>query len=114
LLAFWFLVRAHGIDGAAVAWVLRVVIDTVILFLLAAGALSGMAWLRRTYIEVGTTVAFLVLVALPVDVRVKILFTVAALGAFPALAWFASFTSEERAFLRRTLRIGTVFVRREP
>jgi O-antigen/teichoic acid export membrane protein len=114
LLAFWYLVRAHGIDGAAVAWVLRVVIDTVILFLLAAGALSGIAWIRRTFIEVGTTVAFLVLVALPVDVRVKTLFTVAALGAFPALAWFASFTDEERAFLRRTFRIGTVPVLREP
>ena len=41
LVAAWLLIRAHGAEGAAVAWTLRILLDSAILFFLATRRLPG-------------------------------------------------------------------------
>src|SRR5579864_7019341 len=41
ILVLWYLTRRYGIDGAAVAWVLRVSVDTLLLFLLSTRVLRS-------------------------------------------------------------------------
>jgi O-antigen/teichoic acid export membrane protein len=44
LALLWWLIRVRGIEGAAIAWTVRVAVDTLILFLLARRVLPGGAW----------------------------------------------------------------------
>jgi O-antigen/teichoic acid export membrane protein len=54
LIAAWLLIRAHGADGAAMAWTLRVTLDSLILFYLASRQLPGM---ERTFAALAWWVA---------------------------------------------------------
>jgi O-antigen/teichoic acid export membrane protein len=99
LIVLWLLVSRWGIEGAALAWVLRCVVDTLALFALARGSIrSGF-----TASQVGTIAAALASLAtalLPETVAGKLLYALAALALFCVLAWLVLLDDTERSRAR--------------
>jgi O-antigen/teichoic acid export membrane protein len=88
LLALWLLLGGHGILGVAVAWLIRVSADAVVLFVLARGRLGEDASGVRTALFAGGGGA-LVMVAgclLPGSAA-RLVFVAAALAGYAVLAW---------------------------
>ena len=97
LLALWYLSTRYGIDGAAIAWTVRVSIDAVALF-----AMSKRFLPRGTHLSPRTTIALtssLVVLTLAAHVKEPIfqgVFLLLTIVAFVLTTWFAVFTPEER------------------
>jgi O-antigen/teichoic acid export membrane protein len=96
-------IAVGGIEGAAVAWTLRVLADMVAQFLLTGRLLTdGLRRLNTLSLPfVGTLALLAVAMFLPSNVAVKAVFLVVALGAFAAISWFRLLSSEERALAVR-------------
>ncbi len=97
LLALWYLSTRYGIDGAAIAWTVRVSIDAVALF-----AMSKRFLPRGTHLSPRTTIALtssLVVLTLAAHLKEPIfqgVFLLLTIVAFVLTTWFAVFTPEER------------------
>ena len=88
LLALWLLIRAHGIEGAAVAWLARVMVDALALFLLARGRLrSQTRGVGSAALGGGGALLILVVGALIPGLVARLCFAAAALALFALLAW---------------------------
>jgi O-antigen/teichoic acid export membrane protein len=99
-LAIWFFSREFGLEGVAMAWVLRVVVDTAILFAVAGRLLPGIGVLRRaTGMILFATVIFGI-ASLQHGIAAKGVFLVAVLCLFAIFAWTRLLEPEERAFVR--------------
>jgi O-antigen/teichoic acid export membrane protein len=96
-------IAVGGIEGAAVAWTLRVLADMVAQFLLTGRLLTdGLRRLNTLSLPfVGTLALLAVAMLLPSNVAVKAVFLVVALGAFAAVSWFRLLSVEERALAVR-------------
>lgn len=97
--------RAYGIQGAAAAWVTRVVAETLCMFRLAH------RFVPDTGRRIVRILAFVALAAALIAAAMWPARADARLGAallagllFPALAWNGLFTREERDYLRRSAR----------
>lgn len=98
LLFLWLVIRAWGIEGAAIAWTLRVAVDALVLFVLARRVLLGKGRLRLWTIAVTAGVGLLlVLATLPQGVLTKSLFLLGTIPGFAMASWFLILTPEERA-----------------
>lgn len=104
LAAVWWLIRARGVEGAAIGWTLRATVDAAVL-LLAAGRtvprLPGPRW-RVASLAVGA-LAFAAGGMLRAPVA-KAAFLVASLTAFCFLSWTRVLSAEERALARTHIR----------
>lgn len=102
-LAIW-LIRSYGIDGAALAWTLRVAVDAGALFILAQ-RVAGTLALRRSGMTAAIEASALLVIAAVVSTSVPISLLVAPLlmGAFAMLAR-ENMSDHERALARRFLR----------
>jgi O-antigen/teichoic acid export membrane protein len=88
LLAIVWLARHYGIEGVAVAWVLRVMVDALFLFLAAERMVpSGGRILRPTLTNLAAGTALLFVGATIPSTSLKLLFLVVALGGFVLVAW---------------------------
>lgn len=88
LLALWWLTRASGIEGAAIAWVARVVVDTAILFAMAQRFLqypAAVVW--RMALVVGLAMPVLAAAALPMGAHLKLSFVLLTLSVYAVFAW---------------------------
>ncbi|MEW5927531.1 MAG: flippase [Gemmatimonadota bacterium] len=99
--AIWFLARTFGLEGVAMAWVLRVAVDTVVLYVLAARFLpQGRVLLRTT----GQLAAVALLVfsggVLLAGLGAKLTFLAAVLPLFVLVGWFRILQPAERAMLQ--------------
>ncbi len=96
-----WLVRAHGIEGAAIAWTARVAIDALLLFGLAKRFLPGKGPIRlQTVLLPAAALLILALATLLHGPVVKGFFLVATILCFALVAWFLIFTPEERTFVQ--------------
>lgn len=88
LLAVWLLIRGHGIEGAAVAWLARVAVDALALFAIGRGRLRGAPTGIRSVV-IGGGGALLVLVAgtMVPGLLPRLAFTAAAASGFAVAAW---------------------------
>jgi len=78
LVTVWWLTRTMGIEGTAIAWVARVMVDTLILFGMAQRLLRyGTSVVRDLVLVTGVSVVILLMVVLPIGIPAKL--TVAAL-----------------------------------
>jgi O-antigen/teichoic acid export membrane protein len=101
-LVVFVLIRAHGIEGAAIAWFGRVLIDTIALFLMARRLLAdGSKSLLAPTVGAAMTLAALALAALPAGSAVKALFLLVTLLGFTAVAWMSVLDDAERAVARK-------------
>jgi hypothetical protein len=91
-LLYWG-IHAHGIEGAAIAWTVRLSVEGVILFFFVRGVLAPKLWI---IMATGTGV---LLTALGITgLLLKTLFLFVALGGFACIAW--RFTFDELLRLR--------------
>jgi O-antigen/teichoic acid export membrane protein len=96
--AVWVLTKHFGIEGTAIAWTIRVIVDCALLFGAVERLLHRLPHPRTILAGIGlTAVAFSVSM---VKMNLLFKFTLSALElAFSvALAWFLLLTPEERAF----------------
>ena len=105
LLTLWCLIKGFGLEGAALAWVLRVVLDAILLFYLAQRLLpASVLLLQRLVVPVGLALMALAIAALLVGPVMKGFFlALTSLGFIPA-AWFHILSPEERARVKSHLR----------
>ena len=102
LLLLVLLVRGHGIEGAAIAWTVRVIVDAVVLFFFACRLLPrGSEFLWR--LSLGIAAALLIFYAgtLPHGLAFRSGFVVTVLLVFGVASWFWAFNLEERTLLLR-------------
>lgn len=107
--AIWSLSRGFGLEGVAVAWVIRVTVDTAILFVLARRFLPESP---RLLGGIGRMVlpalAVLGLAFLQEGIQEKLVFLLVAMAAFAPFAWFRILAPAERAHLQhRRAALGT-------
>jgi O-antigen/teichoic acid export membrane protein len=98
LLLLWYLIRTWGIEGAAIAWTVRVTLDALFLFGLARRLLPGNRPMRlRTAVLPAGLILALVFAALLQGSIVKGFFLLGTILCFVIVAWFLILTPEERA-----------------
>ncbi len=105
LLILWWLLNAYGIVGVAIAWVLRVSVDAVILFIIANRLLSiSPPYVFKKLRMAGIVLFSLTLGALIPDAAIKHLFLVLMLLGFVTIAWFVILTTPEKCIIRNRLK----------
>ena len=110
LLTLWWLLGAYGIVGAAIAWVLRVTVDTLILFIMAHRLLSaGSPFMLRPMLMAGIALFVLALGAVIPALAMKGLFLLLVLLLFAAAAWFVILATDERNMIRSRLKTIPIF-----
>ena len=93
----WWLIRRHGIEGAAIAWSVRVGIDALLLFVLARKFLPGKSSIHlRTALLPAVAMLILALAALLQGPIVKGFFLLGTILCFVLVTWFRILTPEER------------------
>ncbi len=93
----WWLIRTHGIEGAAIAWFARSAIDALLMFGLAKRFLPSKSPMRlRTALLPATALLILAVAALLQGPIVKGLFLLGTILCFVLVAWFRILTPEER------------------
>jgi len=110
LLILWWLLGAYGIVGAAIAWVLRVAVDTLSLFIMAQRLLPLVSpFSLRPVFMAGMALCMLVLGAVIPGLAMKGLFLLLVLILFAAVAWFVILATDERNMIRGRLRALPIF-----
>jgi O-antigen/teichoic acid export membrane protein len=105
LLAFYGLIGAFGIDGAAMAWTGRVSVDAALLFaMLYRFRLIGPESILAIARPAALALAVFVLAVQLDGVAIKAAFFCAVVVTFAMLAWFRMLELQERAMLRTRLR----------
>ncbi len=109
LAALWTLLILRGIEGAAIAWTARALIDMLLLFVLAFRRVPVSAGnIRRTASVIALSFLVLALAALPAHLATKAVFLAVAVAAFAFTAWFVLLSDDERALGRQRLRLARV------
>src|SRR6266576_2841276 len=94
----WWLISTHGIEGAAIAWSVRVSVDALFLFELARRVLARKNPVRlRTARFPALAVALAALLHGPL---VKILFLLGTILCFALVTWFRVLTPDERSLAK--------------
>ena len=97
LFAVWWMIQAYGIGGAAIAWVARVTLDSLVLFAMAMRFLPGhKAIMRRMALTMVLALLSFGVACLPEGVTMKGVFLSMTLSAFVLGAWFQILSPEER------------------
>ncbi|GMQ82961.1 MAG: flippase [Rhodothermia bacterium] len=109
LLILWWLLAAYGIVGAAIAWVLRVAVDTLFLFVMAHRLLSvASPFSLRPVLMAGMALLVLALGAVIPGLVMKGLFLLLVLLIFAVVAWFVILATDERNMIRNRLKATPV------
>jgi O-antigen/teichoic acid export membrane protein len=104
LVILWLLVSRWGIEGAALAWMLRSGADAAVLFIMARRSVDSKVTPAQTATVLGSLVA-LAAGMVPVTTTGKVVYAVVALAAFCVLAWLVLLDESERSRLRHPLAL---------
>jgi hypothetical protein len=97
----WWLAGLWGIQGVAIAWVLRVAFDAFFLFLATKRFLPEAAPdLRRMAQQVGGSMVVLAFAATGAGLLIKLTLLGACLAAFAVFGWLRILEPGERALMR--------------
>jgi O-antigen/teichoic acid export membrane protein len=109
LAGVWFCSKAMGIEGTAIAWTGRIILDAALIFFSLRRILPGTAKLVwKVAITISTGLAIFYLGTLPAGLVTKICFLAISLLAFALLGWFTLLGPHERMFFgNRLQRQGT-------
>jgi O-antigen/teichoic acid export membrane protein len=106
LLAVWWLIGAYGIEGAAIAWVVRAVFDALILFAIAARFLPcilPMIWRIALIVILCGLIMGIAVLTEGIIMKLIILFFI--LFFFILFSWVMILAPWERTFLKNKIRI---------
>lgn len=100
-LLVWLTTR-FGIEGAAIAWTLRVAADAIVLFILARRFLPArsLALSHAAVAAVGVSAAFF-LVLIPTSLPVRLSLLLGVLAVFGVVSWFRVLDPGDRALLKQ-------------
>ena len=105
LLVLWSLLNTYGIAGVALAWLLRVSVDTAVLFVMANRMVSiGSGQTVRMFYVAGIALIALALGAVIPGLTTKWIFLLLIITLFTVLAWFYILSSDERDKICNCLR----------
>ena len=105
LLVLWWLLNAYGIVGVAIAWVLRVAVDAIILFIMASKLLLiAPPYSLRKLLTAGIVLFSLALGTMIPEIAIKWLFILLMLFAFSVIAWFVILTTQEKCIIHSRLK----------
>lgn len=106
LLAIWFLLKAYGIEGVAIAWLLRVTLDAVILFFLVQRLLPiPLSAILYMSLAIVAALCLLISGSLLHGLALKGVFLLFSLTAFSLFSWIFILVAEERTELLRLMKI---------
>ena len=104
LAVFWVLVHMRGVEGAAIAWTLRVTVDAAALFALSTRYLAiSRAALARAIVALISALVVLGAGSTIEHLPAKIAFVLAVLIAFATFGWNHVMDVPERAWIRAML-----------
>jgi hypothetical protein len=106
LFAIWWLISDYGIEGAAIAWVGRVAVDTTILFYMAQRLLFFKPFIiiRFVSLSIGAITLLFISASLPTDMALKGTFLIFTLLDFGLIGWTLILAPEERMFARECIK----------
>ena len=102
--AIWFLTRAEGNIGAAMAWTGRASLEAVVIFCVAEHLLPAAPGRLRLFAIIGTACGAMVVGPLLTALPWKILFLGLAIPLFLVIVWTRALDPDERALLRLIVR----------
>jgi len=104
-LCLWWIIGSNGIVGAAVAWVLRIAVDTLFMFIMAQRLLQIREWISwRKLLLMGFVFLILTLATMLTDLAMKLLFLLLMLFIYVPTIWFLILAQEERALIVNRFR----------
>jgi len=105
LSALWWLIGVYGIQGVAIVWVVRVCIDSLILFVMARSLLPvTSAMVRGSLARIIAASGILVVAGCLTGLLEKGLFLIAVLVCFPVIAWVWLLDEDDRDLLKGFLQ----------
>jgi len=104
LATVWVLTKHFGIEGTAIAWTIRVIVDCTLLFGAAGKWLHRMPRPKTILAGAGTIAAAFALSMMNMTLLVKLAVSAFELAFCVLLAWFVLFTPQERAFRLSCIR----------
>lgn len=104
LLLLLVLVESHGITGAAIAWTIRVIVDTIVLFFLGGRLVPGTVGpVMRAMGAVAAGIFAIGLCLLLSGLWIKVAVVGLVLIAYPVVAWVLVLDRGERSYFREML-----------
>lgn len=106
LTAAWILIHKIGIEGAAIAWVGRIIVDTVLSFAAAYRIFPESAAFRKsqTALIVGGSSLFILAALIP-SLLLKAIFSIGILFLYILVSWFFVLQSGDKTLIRGMLRM---------
>jgi O-antigen/teichoic acid export membrane protein len=105
LSALWWLIGVYGIQGVAIVWVVRVCIDSLILFVMAKRLLPvTSAMVRGSLARIIAASGILAVAGCLTGLLEKGLFLIVVLVCFPVIAWVWLLDEEDRDLLKGFLQ----------
>src|SRR5882762_9607507 len=102
LATLWWLTRTHGIEGAAIAWTARAIVDALVLFVLAKRFLPARVPLSsQTILLAVLALASLAIATVLQGLVLKGAFLLLTILSFALCAWFLVLSPEERKLALR-------------
>ena len=106
LLTLWWLLGVFGIKGAAVAWVVRVGIDTLILFVMVRCLLPNTkALMWNSLLRIIIAVCIFIMAGYITGLFLKGMFLIGVLTVFIVVAWLWLLGPEERELVKDFFRL---------
>lgn len=100
VVAVWLSARAFGIQGVAIVWMVRGVVDTAALFVISRRLLEeGTLPVRPSVLVVTGGLLGIALALFPLSVAPKVVFLPLALGGFVWMGWMAVLPAADRALV---------------
>lgn len=100
LVMVWRLIGICGIEGAAIAWVTRIGVDTIFLFAMAQRFLPAETSItKRKVLAMVAALFIMALASLPMSLAIKGLFLLLTLAAFVSVSWFLILAPDERVMI---------------
>lgn len=106
LILLWWFLSSYGIIGAAVAWVVRITIDAIVMFIFTHNVLAlGSPFSFRPLLAAGITLFLLLVGTLIEGFLMKGMFLILVLCLFFLTAWYVFLEDDEKTFLLSRLKI---------
>lgn len=110
LVTLWWMLHMYGIAGAAIAWVLRVVIDAVLLFVMADRVLlTASTFTLRPMFAAGVALFLITLGSVISGVTIKTMFLLLVMLFFCPTVWFVMLAPDEKRMIRNHLKKIPIF-----
>ncbi len=104
LLVLWWMIRSLGINGAAIAFTGRVVVDMLILFYFSGKMLpEGRGQFRKSSLVGAMMLLVLGLSAVPSSLPAQLLFLLVGLAMFVVCSWLFILQAEEKIIIRKLM-----------